>query len=372
MINQERIVREFMEMVTIASPTRKEGQFAQVLKSKLEAMGLEVYEDNAGKEAGSDTGNLIGRVKGNTGGLPAVIFAAHMDTVSPGEGIRPVIKDGYIYSSGDTVLGADDKAGIAAILEALRHLKEEGITHGDIEVVFTIAEEGGLFGSKYLDYSLLKGKVAFVLDSGGAPGTIINRAPAQDKLSFVIHGKAAHAGVSPEEGISAIQVAARAIDRMKLLRIDEETTANIGVIKGGSVTNIVCDRVEIEAEARSLSVEKLEKQSRHMVQCMEEACREFGARLESNVERAYNPFFVEEQDPLVLAARKAAEKLGLESRVISTGGGSDTNNFNARGIKAVNLGVGMSKVHTLDEYIPIKDLVDSARYVVSIIEEMGK
>jgi tripeptide aminopeptidase len=371
MINQEQLVREFMEMVKIDSPSKKEGQFAVYLKERLIRLGLEVViDEKAGLTAGSNTGNLLGRLKGNRAGLPVILFSAHMDTVSPGEGIQPHIRENTIYSSGDTVLGSDDKAGIAAILAALRHIKEEQREHGDIEVLFTIGEEVGLLGSRYLNYNLLRAQMGFVLDSGGDVGTIICQAPTHDRLNFVIYGKAAHAGMNPEEGVSAIQVAARGIYKMNLLRIDEETTANIGVIKGGNATNIVCEKVELQGEVRSMSEEKLQRQTLHMIACLQEACDEMGARLEVKTVREYSAFTIKEGEQVVEVARQAANALGLTAKITSSGGGSDTNYLSAHGIKTVNLGIGMSNPHTKEEFIKIEDLVMAARYVVAIVEQV--
>lgn len=367
MINQERLVANFIEMVKVSSETRKEGDFAQKLKAILEELGLEVYVDNAGEVVGSNTGNIIAKLEGTIEKEP-VLFCCHMDTVTPGVNINPVIKDGTIYSDGTTVLGADNKAGIACIIEAIRHIKEENIPHGPIELAFTIAEEGGLFGAKNLDYSRINSKMAYVLDSGGDPGQVVIKGPAQDKIVAKIIGKPAHAGVAPEEGISAIVVAAHAITNMNLLRIDEETTANVGVINGGQVTNIVCPEVEIKAEARSLNIEKLDAQTNHMVKCIEEACEKFGAKAQIDVERMYGPFNVKEDDDVVNKVRVACEVLGLKFYTSSTGGGSDTNVLNQHGIKAVNLGIGERKPHTLEEHIHIKDMVDVAKLVVELMK----
>ncbi|TYP54208.1 M20/M25/M40 family metallo-hydrolase [Thermosediminibacter litoriperuensis] len=366
MINEERLINEFLELVKIDSPSGKEGRLAQVLIEKLSTLGLKVSVDDAGEKVGGETGNVIARLKGKPG-APAILFSCHMDNVMPCEGVKPVIKDGVIYSDGTTVLGADNKAGIAAVLEALRVVKENSIDHGDVEVVFSIWEEGGLRGASNLNADLLTAKYAFVLDSGGSPGEIITSGPAQDKIEVKLIGRAAHAGVAPEEGISAIMMAARAIDRMKLLRIDEETTANIGVINGGQATNIVTPEVTVKAEARSLSEEKLSAQTRHMVEAFEKAAAEFGGRAEIEVTRMYPPFRVEESDDIVRGVKRALERIGITGYTRSTGGGSDTNIFNGMRIKAVNLGIGERKPHTLEEHIHIKDLVDTARMVIEII-----
>jgi tripeptide aminopeptidase len=371
MVNKQRLIGEFIELVQIDSLSSKEGTVAKVLTDKLRQLGFDVYVDDAGVKLSGETGNIIATLKGNRPGKP-VLFSSHMDTVSPGEGIHPIIIDeasGIIKSDGTTVLGADDKAGIAAILEAMRIIKENNIDHGDIQIVFSIWEEGGLFGAKYLDYSKINADFAFVLDGGGAPGKIIVKAPAQDSIEVKIKGKAAHAGVSPEEGISAVMVAARAIDKMKLLRIDEETTANIGIIKGGIATNIVMPELEIKAEARSLNNSKLDAQTKHMVDTFKQAAADFGAEVEIKTTRMYDAFSVNENDEIVTMLKKVFTNMGIEPTVISTGGGSDTNILNAHGIKAVNLSVGMEKPHTLEEYIAIEDLITSARMVVEIVKE---
>ncbi|AKL93615.1 peptidase T [Clostridium aceticum] len=367
MVNQERLVQEFLELVQIDSHSGKEGKIAEVLKKKLQDLGLEVYIDDANERIEGETGNLIARLKGTGKGDP-ILFSCHMDTVKPGEGVKPVIKEDVIYSDGRTILGADNKAGIAAVLEGVRVIKENHLSHSDVEIVFSIWEEGGLFGAKNLDYSKISAKYGFVLDSGGSPGEIITVGPSQDKVNAKIYGKPAHAGIAPEEGISAIMIAARAIENMKLLRVDEETTANIGVITGGEATNIVTPLVEIKAEARSISEEKLDAQTAHMVQAFEKAAADFGGKVEMDVERMYPSFSIEEEEEVVKKVKEAFHQLGIEAYITSTGGGSDTNILNGNGIKSVNLGIGEKKPHTLEEHIHIKDLVNSAKMVAQIIK----
>lgn len=367
MINNERLVQNFLEHIQIDSETGLEKNYADFLVGKLENLGGIITRDEAGKKAGTDTNNIIAKFKGTKPGR-SLILCAHMDTVKPGLGIKPVIEDGIIRSTSGTILGGDDKAGITAILEIVETLKENKIEHTDLEVIFTISEEGGLKGSRFLDYTLVDSKVAFILDSGGSPGTIITKAPAQDQIKVIIKGKPSHAGVSPEEGISAIQIAAKAINDMQLLRIDEETTANIGIIKGGSATNIVCPEVTIDAEARSLNLEKLDKQTKHMVQCFENAIKEFGAEGDITVNRPYISFVIDDEDEVVKTLMKAAKGIGLEPKTVSTGGGSDTNNFNAKGIKAVNIGIGMEKPHTLDESLVVDDFVRSTEFIYEAVK----
>jgi len=369
-MNTNRMVNEFIEMVKVSSVSGKEGRFAALLSEKLKGLGFEVRIDEANKGTDVDTGNVLGRLKGNKGTQP-VLLCAHMDTVVPGENIKPVIRDGVIYSDGTTILGGDDKAGIAAILEAVRHIKENNIPHGDIEVAFTISEEKGMTGSRNMDYGWLKSKFAFVLDSGGEVGNVIVKAPAQFKINATIKGRAAHAGVAPEKGISAIQVASRAIDKMKLLRIDEETTANVGMISGGSATNIVCDKVEINMEARSLVRSKVEAQAKHMLECIESACRDFGAEHETQHFLNYPEVNLPKDAGIVKLVAAAIKRAGLETRLESTGGGSDTNIISGKGLQAVTLAIGMTNVHTTSECIAIKDMEKTVELVAAIIQEVN-
>ena len=367
MINEKRLLDRFLKYVQIDSPTKQEREFAEYLMAEMKEMGMDVEMDNAGESVGSNSGNLIGRLKGNAEG-ETILFSSHMDTVSPGIGIKPVIRDGVVYSDGSTILAGDDKAGIASALEAIQTVIEKDIPHGDIEVVFSIFEEGGLYGAKGLDYSKLTAKRGFVLDSGGEPGQIIVQGPAQTKINAKFIGKEAHAGVEPEKGISAIQIAAEAVSKMKLLRIDEETTANIGIISGGTATNIVTKEVAIQAEARSLSNGKLKVQTEHMVKCCEEAAEKFGGQVIMDVSNVYDAFKVDENHEIVNTVKQACKNIGLSPYTESTGGGSDTNILNAYGITSINLGVGEKSAHTLEEHIHIKDLENASKLVLEIIK----
>lgn len=370
MINKQRILDEFIQLVQIDSLSLKEAEVAKVLVKKLEEIGFSVEIDDAGKKANGETGNVIATLKGNKEGKK-LLFSSHMDTVVPGLGIKPIIdnENGIIKSDGTTILGSDDKAGISAILEAMRIVKENNIEHTDIQVVFSMCEESGMLGVKNLDYSKINADYSFVLDSGGSPGEIIIKAPAQDVIKVKITGKAAHAGLEPEAGVSAIMVASRAIENMKLLRIDEETTANVGIVNGGTATNIVMKELDILAEARSLSEEKLDVQTNHMVETFKKAAEEFGAKIEIEVNRAYTPLNVDENAEIVKLAKKAFANMDIEGYTAATGGGSDTNILFKHGFEAINLGVGMKNAHTVNEYIAIEDLYNSARMLIEIIKE---
>lgn len=368
MINEERVLKRFLEYVQIGSESYNEGDFAKVLAKDLSDIGLEVEIDNAGEVVGSNTGNVIARLKGNVEG-DAILFSCHMDTVAPGKNIKPIIKDEVVYSDGTTILGGDDKGGIASIVEALTVIKENDIKHPTIELVFTIAEEVGLFGSKNVDYSKITAKKGYIFDTSGDPGIIVTKGPAQDKILVKITGKPAHAGVAPENGISAIQIASEAINNMKLLRIDENTTANIGKISGGTAVNIVCPEVLIEAEARSTIEECLDVQTKHMIEEFEKAAAKFDGSVEINVSRLYGPFVVDENHEVVQRAKRAFDILGIQSKTVASGGGSDTNIFNCNGITAVNLASGERNPHTLQESMKIEDLYTVSKVVLALINE---
>ncbi|MDT8903020.1 M20/M25/M40 family metallo-hydrolase [Anaeroselena agilis] len=372
MVDKQRMLAEFFELVSIKCSTRDEREVADVVKAKLAALGCAVDEDDVGGRIGGNCGNVIAYLKGNVATAPVVMLSAHLDCVEPCAGIKPQLKDGVITSGGDTILGADDKSGVAGILEALSVVRETGAAHGDIQVVFTVAEEGGVNGSKNMDRGRLKADYGYVLDSGGAPGRIINAAPGQNSIKVVVRGKTAHAGVAPEEGVNAIVVAGKAMAELRQGRIDDETTANVGIIKGGQATNIVPDYVEIACEARSRNREKLAAQTKHMVDTFEQVAAANGAKAEVTVKTAYAPYVLTADMPVAALARQAAESIGLTPVFEATGGGSDANFFNAYGVPSAVLGTGMSKVHTTAEFIKEDDLYKTAELVVAIIKEAAK
>ncbi len=369
MVNRDRLVDEFLQLVRIDSLSLKEGQMCEALKKKLQELGYSPVEDDAGQKLGGECGNIICTVKGNKD-VPAVLVTAHMDTVVPGIGKKPVVEGDIIKSDGTTILGGDDVAGIAVILETLKVLKEQSIEHGDIQIAFTIGEEIGLLGAKNLDFSQIYAKYGFILDSDGNIGSAAVKAPAQNKIHAVIKGKAAHAGMEPEKGISAFSIMADAITSMKLGRIDEETTANIGIIHGGMATNIVCDRVELSCEARSRDASKLEAQTQHMRKCFEEAAAKWGGQVDFKAEIEYPAFNIDTDSDIIRIIQKAASDSGFQFEAITTGGGSDTNIINSKGIQAVDLSIGMTKVHSVNEQISITDMEDSVKFLISILKNI--
>jgi tripeptide aminopeptidase len=368
LINKNRLISSFIKYVKIDSLSRKEARFMKVIKKELSDMGIRSTQDNAGKHIGGDCGNLYAFVKGTVKGAPRILLNAHVDTVMPGENIKPRIKNGVIFSDGTTILGADNKAGVAVIMEVLRTIRSNKMPHGDLDILFTVSEETGLTGSKYVDRKFLKADFGYVMD-GGEPDEIINRAPSQDSLDIKILGRAAHAGVHPEDGINAIKVASVAIANMKLGRLDHETTANIGLIKGGVATNIVPETVHIRGEARSHDINKLKRQVKHMVSVLRKACAKFKAELICKVTPSYRSFNIPKTNKFLALAVKAAKKTGLKPVVKPTGGGSDANIFAYMGLSCLILGAGADNVHTKKENVAVDDMAAGAELLMNIIKE---
>jgi tripeptide aminopeptidase len=376
MINQRRLTDEFLELVSIPSLSRQEGKVARRLESILKDMGASVEVDDAGERVGGDTGNILARFPGNTPGAAPFLLSGHMDTVGPAAHVRTVVEGDLIHTDHTSVLGGDDKAGLVAILEAIRVLRERRLPHGDLEVVITICEETGLIGAKHFDCARLRARRGLVLDVDGV-NELVTRAPAANRLSFTVHGLEAHAGICPERGISAVQVASEAIAGMRLGRVDAETTANLGVINGGLATNIVPSQLVVRGETRSLSETKLQTQTDHMRARFDEAAarhavtlegRQFRARVEAKVERQYERLHIADEAEIVRLVTNAARTLGRTCPTRSTGGGSDANVFITRGIEVANLACGMRDIHTVNEWVDVKDLVATAELVLETVK----
>lgn len=372
-MNEERLLNEFLALVQIDSETKHEEEIAVVLTEKLTALGFDVVEDDSAVRSGHGAGNLIATMKGNVEDADRIYFTCHMDTVVPGIGIKPEVReDGYVYSDGTTILGADDKAGIAALFEMIRVVKEEQIPHGDLQFIITAGEESGLMGAKEMDPSLITSEYGYAVDSDGKVGGIVTAAPYQAKVYATIYGKTAHAGVAPEKGVSAINIASKAIAAMTLGRIDEETTANIGSFYGGKATNIVCDEVTIVAEARSINEEKLATQLQHMDETFSRIAEEMGGNAKIEIEHAYPGFSFTEDAPVVRTAMTAVEKIGRTPRLLTSGGGSDGNIFNGFNIPTVTLSVGYEEIHTTNERMPIEELEKLTELLIEIVRSTGQ
>ncbi|MFW5891301.1 MAG: M20/M25/M40 family metallo-hydrolase [bacterium] len=369
MIDNKRLVERFMKYVKIDSETGNEKEFYNNLIKELEDLGIEVITDKAGEKTNSNANNIYCFIKGNNKNEASRIFSSHMDTVKPGKNIEPVEENGYIKSKGDTILGADDKAGVAVIMEAVHTIKEKNLKHNNIEIVFTISEEGGLNGSKNFDFNILKSKYAYIIDSGSKVGTIINQAPAQYKIDFEITGKSSHAGAAPEKGISAINVSAEAISKMNLLRIDEETTANVGSFHADGETNIVNSKAIFKTEARSLYDDKLENQVNHMIDTVNEVANKYKAGVKIDKRYLYKAYKIDEDEDIIKDVEKIMNDLDIKVFKTSSGGGSDANIFNDNNIKAVNLGVGVDGAHTLNENLNLDDFKKLSEIILKLMIE---
>ena len=376
MINQERLKNFLIELIKIDSLSRKERDVAIRLKREMEELGATVSIDDAGDKVGGNVGNLIAHFSGNVQRSEPLLLSAHMDTVVPGEGIVPILDGDILHTDGRTVLGGDDKSGVAIICEVLRVVKENGLPCGDVDVVFTICEEAGLIGAKCLDVSKLRARTGLVLDSDSV-GFLFTKAPAANRVEFRVHGLEAHAGVCPEKGINAIKVAAEGIAQMRLGRIDHETTANLGIVEGGMAVNIVPNQVILRGEARSHSEEKLTRQTEHMKNCLEDAAahhvleldgKQYAATVDAKIERDYDRMEVPDSAPIVKLVHAAAKSLNLELKTLATGGGCDANVLNQKGLVVANLSTGMREIHTVNEWLDLRDLNLAAQMVLEIVK----
>ena len=364
-INQDRLIETFTDLIRINSPSFNEREIGDFLKKRLEYTGCTVEFQEYDRSF-----NLIAIKKGTNPNIPPLLLSGHMDTIEPTEGITFSIEEGVIRTTGNTVLGADDKSALAQILEVLTVINEKEIPHGDLEIVFTSAEENGLFGAKNLDFTRLRSKHALVLDSSGNVGSIVIAAPTHHTYEMKITGKAAHAGIEPEKGISAIRVAARIISEVSDGRINAGTTANIGVIKGGTATNVVPKEVIIKGELRSQNEGDLEKTKQALFNIAEIVAKQNGAQLEIASREEYKAFRIDENDPFLRFLDETYKECGLEPVHTTTGGGSDANIFNQNGIMAINISTGMQKVHSTEEHIHIKDLYNGSVVVLSVIASL--
>jgi len=365
-ITREDLLSLFLQLVEIPSPSGSERSVADLVLTFLRDVGLEPLEDDTAAATGAGSGNVFVRVQGRGSGTP-ILLAAHMDTVAVTGVIRAVVEDGAVKSVGDTILGADDKTAVALLLMLLRELAAEPPLC-DVEVLFTTSEEIGLRGAKAFDASRLAAQAGFVFDSSGPLGRIVTAAPAHKSLVADFKGVAAHAGIEPQKGRSAVVAAARAVAAMKLGRIDEATTANVGLISGGVATNIVPEHCRIEAEARSREPARLSAQIAHMLAAVNEAATLAGVDVATSVVDEYAAFDLEPEALPVRIAWRALQAVGLEPRLGATGGGSDVNVFNAKGLPSVNLDIGFEDVHTSAERMPVDRLLLGHRLVRALVD----
>lgn len=376
MINTKRLVSQFNTMVEFDSETYHERDLADYLTGELKELGFEIWEDDAGMQlkeritgygSQAPTGNLYGLLNGNIE-APSVLLSAHMDTVRPGIGKRAVQdENGVITSEGDTILGADDLSGIAAILEAVRVIKEENIPHPDIEVIFPVAEENYGKGSQLIDYSKIQSKLAYVFDLSGEIGLAATAAPTLISFEIRIQGKNAHAGFCPQLGINAIEIGAHAISQLKQGWVDDVTTVNIGKISGGKQTNIVPDECIVLGEIRSLKDEQAIKELNKLREIFEQTAASYEGSIEFLYEKQIEAYEISEEEEVVRRFRKASEGLGFNTVTQYTLGGSDNNHFVRNGIRGIVVACGMNEVHTTKEYTTIDQLEKSASLALSLI-----
>ncbi|MFW8599764.1 M20/M25/M40 family metallo-hydrolase [Enterococcus innesii] len=363
----ERMIQNFSNLVSIDSISRSEEKVHDYLKKKFRDLKLKVTEDNSKIKTSLGANNLIATLEGTSEKEP-LFFSCHTDTVSPGEGIEVVEEDGKLFSKGDTILGADDKAGIAIIIEAIQQIQEQGIPHGKVEFVFSPGEEIGLIGSSALKMDMLTATNGYVLDSGGVVGRVTIASPTLYMYDVTISGVAAHAGIEPEKGISAISILADALQNIQIGRLDETTTANIGVIQGGESTNVVLDHMLIKGEVRSVDPQKANILIQEVSNYFRQAAKKHGGSVTIEIKRMATGFHINDDENVMKTFLKSAKNLGLEVVREVSGGGSDANSFNEKGKKAVNLSIGYEKIHTTDEYIPVEEMKKAVQLVIEIIK----
>ena len=371
MVDKNRMLEEFKKLVAFDSESFKELDISKYLFNKLKELGLQVEIDNAGMLLNPNvkaTGNIYGFLKGNTEG-DSILLSAHMDTVSPGVGKIAIINDdGTVTSDGKTILGADDITGIVSILEALTIIKERNLKHPDIEVVFFIAEEPYCRGSSVFDFGKIKSKYGYVLDLSGKVGTIALEAPSIYQFKIKINGKSAHAGFEPEKGVSAIVIASLAISKLKLGRIDSDTTSNIGMIRGGNGKNIIPDNVILEGEIRSVSDIKALNEANNIKKTFLAEAEDFGASIEFELNEMIKSYKLSKYSYVVKKYQDTLKQLNYgDASYITTFGGSDANSINKNGIECAVISNAMNNVHTTNEHFEIDEFVKSAEICLSLI-----
>lgn len=360
-----RIIERFLRYISIESESGNEKKMAEQLLSELTALGYKAKLQNT-DSLHTNAGNIYLYVPGELPGEP-VLLTSHMDTVKPGNNIRPIFDGEYIYSDGTTVLGGDDKSGISVIMETLQQIQEQKLAHRPFEIIFSFGEETGLLGAKEAVKNEIRSKWVLVLDSFGPAGKIIRHCTGQSTLHAVFHGKAAHAGNDISSGISAIQMAAEAITHIPLMQVDEETTANIGTIRAEGVTSIVAPECEVILEARSGNIEKLSALKKKISKEVEETVDRYGGTVSQHWEDDFSSFDVPEDHELFVTLQKSYLAVGISPFTQYSGGGSDANVYNSAGFTALNLGDGSERIHTKQERLHIPDMIDLQQVILHFL-----
>ena len=343
-----------------------ERKVADALIEKLKALGCTVSEDDTGAKVGGNAGNVTGILEGTKPG--SILFTSHMDRVQNGYGIKPQFTDdGRITSDGTTILAADDLSGVAAILEGVRRIREEGLEHPRIEIIFTVGEEPQLRGSRHYDFTQLQSKIGFALDSPGRIGRVVNAAPSTAQLYYDVYGKSAHAGNAPEKGINALVVSSKILAGINEGRLDPESTANFSICAAGNATNVVCDHVHVEGETRSSDHAKMEAYCTYFEQFCHDVVEGTGATIETRVDKVYRCFHVPEDSESIKLVGRVFANMGIDMTVERGGGGMDANRLNEHGVECVGLATGYAQNHTPNEYVVVDDLIKSGEMVKQII-----
>jgi tripeptide aminopeptidase len=358
----------FLELAAIPSPSRQERAVTDHCVAYLRDLGLDPHEDPP-PLPGDQAGNVICRIPATAGenGLP-IMFCAHVDTVEPTAPIEPVVSDGVVTNARDTILGGDNKAAVAAMLEGLSRIVAENRPHAGIELILTVQEEIGLLGAKAVDCSQLAARVAYVYDHAAPIGGLATACPSQYSIDATFLGRSAHAGIAPEEGRNAIAAAARALAEMRFGRLDDETTANVGTISGGLARNVVADRCDVRLEVRSRDHERALRESQSMLDALAHAANAAECKLETAVSLEYRAYKLRRSDPVVQIAWAALESCGYTPELFATGGGADAHVFNANGIPCVNMANGMALIHTPDERIAVADIQAMVDVTLALVE----
>jgi tripeptide aminopeptidase len=346
----------FLELAALVTPSGRERATADRCAAYLRDLGLEVDEDEAGARLDGDTGNLYVQIPANAEGGTPIFLCAHTDTVPASTSIDPRIEGDYVVNANDTILGADNKATVAGMLDGVRRVLADGLPHAGIEIVLTPQEEVGLQGAKQFDHTRLHARIGYVYDHAGSLGGIVMAAPGQNTISLAFRGQAAHAGIAPEEGRSAVLAAARAIALFRLGRIDAETTANVGIIAGGVARNVVPAACTVEAEVRSRDMDRLAEETAYLLEVAATAAADEGCSLETSVREEYVAYRFRRGDAAVRLARQALEAAGITPRDEEVGGGADAHIFNGHGLDCVVLTSGMERIHGPGERILAADV----------------
>ena len=367
-IDKQKLYEEFSELVSIDSPSYGERAMADRLIEKLTALGFEVFEDDTAEAVDGSAGNIYAYLKGTDSSRKPVLFSAHLDTVSPALGKKAVLHDdGRITSMGDTVLGADDAAGLTEILTGVRAAIASGEPRCDIELLLPVAEEPYTAGSKHFDLSRIRSETAYVLDMSGDVGSAAVKAPSIVSFRAEVSGRASHSGFAPEEGINALAAAAAAIASTPQGRLDEETTFNIGILTGGEASNIVPEKCVLKGEARGFDHPKTLAAVDAFEKKLNEKASEIGAKVSFSSSAEVKAYSISEREDTVIRFRNAAERIGAEGRLVSTHGGSDNHNLVLGGIKGIVLSCGMYNVHSVCEYTTLDELAEGAALVRELI-----